>query len=184
MLAIGKLRERGLIGRGQDITLYGSSMGGYASLILSKLINPRRIVVFSPQYSIDGKRVPFERRWRSYAARISFEHDDMAAGIDPAAEIKIVYDPFFLPDRQHVKLIEGHRNVEHVPVPFAGHNTARALEELGVITRVIDQLLFGDFQVRQFLHLYRQTRARSSLFWYGLSQALARHNHHAGAMLP
>lgn len=182
-LAIEELRKRGLIDGKRQITLYGSSMGGYASLILSSLIRPRRIVVFSPQYSIDEKRVPFEQRWRDYAAKLRFDHDDMASGIDHDAEIKVVYDPFFLPDQQHVALIERHRAFEHIPVPFAGHNTARVLEELGIITGVIDQLLLGDFHSAQFLRLYRQTRARSSLFWYGLSQTLARHNHHAAAML-
>lgn len=182
-IAIEELRKRGLIGGNQSITLYGSSMGGYAALILSKLIKPRRIVAFSPQYSIDEKRVPFERRWRSHAAKLSFDHDDMASGIDHRAEIKVVYDPFFQPDHQHVKLIEGHRPVDHVPLCFAGHNTARALEEVGIITRVIDGLLFGDFEARQFQKLYRQTRAQSSLFWYGLSQTLAGHNHLAGAVL-
>lgn len=182
-LAIEELRRRGLIDGKKQITLYGSSMGGYASLILSGVIRPRRIVVFSPQYSIDEKRVPFERRWRDYAAKLRFDHDDMASGIDHDAETKVVYDPFFLPDRQHVALIEKHRALEHIPVPFAGHNTARVLEELGIITGVIDQLLLGDFQAPEFQRVYRQTRARSSLFWYGLSQTLARHNHHAAAML-
>lgn len=182
-IAVEELRKRGLVGGDRKITLYGSSMGGYAALILSRLIRPRRIVVFSPQYSIDGRRVPFERRWRAYAAKLRFDHDDMASGIDHDAELKVVYDPYFLPDRQHVKLIEEHRRVDHVPVPFAGHNTARALEELGIITRVINDLLFADFEGHRFRPLYRRTRSRSSLFWYGLSQTLARHNHHAAAVL-
>src|SRR5260221_10915465 len=34
--AIDELRNRGLIGGDRQITLYGSSMGGYAALILSR----------------------------------------------------------------------------------------------------------------------------------------------------
>lgn len=182
-IAIDELRSRGLLDGGRRITLYGSSMGGYAALILSRLIKPKRIVVFSPQYSIDAGRVPFEKRWRTYAAKLKFDHDDMAAGIDHDAEIKVVYDPFFEPDRRHVQLVEKLRSVEHIPVRFAGHNTARTLEELGLITRVIDELLFGAFSIHGFVQLYRRARPGSCLFWYGLSQTLLSHGHRAGALL-
>lgn len=181
--AIAELRNRGLIGDGRQITLYGSSMGAYAALMLSGQIKPKRLVLFSPQYSIDAKRVPFEKRWRSYAAKLQFDYDDMAAGIDPNTEIKVVYDPFFKPDRKHVELIEKLRPVDRVPVRFAGHNTARTLEELGIITRVIDDLLGGTFSVQKFLQLYRRTRPASCLFWHGLSQTLTQHRHHASAVL-
>jgi acetyl esterase/lipase len=181
--AIEELKNRGLLGGDRRITLYGSSMGGYAALILSRLITPRRMVLFSPQYSIDAARVPFEKRWRGYAARLKFDYDDMEAGIDHDCEVKVVYDPFFIPDRQHVALIEKLRPVDHVPIRFAGHNTARTLEELGLITQVIDELLFGDFSVPKFLRLYRPARPASSLFWHGLCQTLHRHGHHAGSAL-
>jgi|GEM_PF-336369 len=179
--AIAEMHRRGLLGPDRRITLYGSSMGGYAALILSGLIKPRRIVLFSPQFSIDPKRVPFEKRWRAYAAKLSFDHDDMAAGIDHEAEIKAVYDPFFKPDRQHIQLIEQIRPVDHVHVRFAGHNTARALEELGIITRVIDALLFRESGERELVDLYRESRHASTLYWYGLSQVLSEHGHHAGS---
>lgn len=181
--AISELRARGLIDGTKKITLYGSSMGGYAALILSRLLKPKRIVLFSPQYSIDALRVPFEKRWRSYAAKLKFDYDDMSAGLDLEADVKVVYDPFFEPDRRHVELIERLRPVAHIPVCFAGHNTARTLEELGIIGQVIDDLLFGDFSVANFLHLYRSRRPASSLFWYGLSQTLSGHDHHAAAAL-
>jgi hypothetical protein len=183
MEAVAELQRRGWAGADRRITLYGSSMGGYAALMLSGLIKPRRLVLFSPQFSIDPKRVPFEKRWRAYAAKLSFDYDDMAATVDREAEVKVVYDPFFKPDRQHVELIEGIRPVDHVHIRFAGHNTARALGELGIITQVMDGLLFGDLHARELEQLYRRSRAASSLFWYGLSQALARHGHRAGAML-
>ena len=180
--AIAELHRRGLIGPDRRITLYGSSMGGYAALILSGLIKPKRIVLFSPQFSIDPKRVPFEKRWRAYAAKLNFAYDDMAAGIDHESEIKAVYDPFFKPDRQHIELIEKIRPVDHVHVRFAGHNTARALEELGIITRVIDALLFKEDGERELVGLYRQMRHASTLYWYGLSQVLSEHGHRAASM--
>jgi tetratricopeptide (TPR) repeat protein len=180
--AIALFKSQGLIGPGKRITLYGSSMGGYAALILSRAFKASRVVAFSPQYSIDAKRVPFESRWRAYADKLSFDFDDMAAGIDPDADIKAVFDPFFEPDRKHVELVESHRPIERVPVCFAGHNTARVLEELGIITSVIDSLLLGDFNRAGFQEQYRALRPASSLFWYGLADALSKHRHDAGAL--
>lgn len=180
--AVEAIRNQGLLDGGRRVTLYGSSMGGYAALILSRAFGARRVVAFSPQYSIDAKRVPFESRWRAYADKLSFDFDDMAAGIHPEADIKAVFDPFFEPDRKHVELVERHRPIERVPVCFAGHNTARVLEELGIITGVIDSLLLGEFDGREFTREYRRLRPASSLFWYGLADALSHHRHDAGAL--
>jgi tetratricopeptide (TPR) repeat protein len=183
MQAIVELRRQGLIGGNRRVTLYGSSMGGYAALILSQALSPARIVLFSPQYSIDAKRVPFEKRWRNYAAKLKFDYDNMEDGIDKAAQIKAVYDPFFAPDRKHIELIEKLRPIEHVPVSFAGHNTARTLGELGIITQVIDSLILDKFDLKAFEKLYRNLRPASSLFWHGLSQTLAEFGHRAGSAL-
>lgn len=179
--AIRTLRESGLLDGDRRITLYGSSMGGYAALIYSRALRPHQVVVFSPQYSINPKRVPFEQRWRAYAARLSFDHDDMAAGISPDTEIKAVFDPFFLPDARHVDMIESHRPVERIAISFAGHNTARMMQEVGLITEVTDKLILGGFDRANFTRRCRATRGASSLFWYGLAEALHRHVRAAAA---
>jgi tetratricopeptide (TPR) repeat protein len=180
---VAKLEQMGLLDGNRRRVLYGSSMGGYAAFILSRVLKPHRIVVFSPQYSIDAKKVPFETRWRNYAAKLKFDHDDMAAGIDRTAEAKAVFDPFFEPDRRHVELFERLRPLERVPISFAGHNTARTLEELGMITSVIDSLLFGTFDIAAFQRSYRNLRIGSSLFWHGLAETAERFGHRATAVI-
>lgn len=179
--AIARLKEAGLLAGRRRTVLYGSSMGGYAAIILSRVLAPSQVVVFSPQYSIDAARAPFEQRWRNYAAKLTFDHDDMAAGIDMSIPIKVVFDPFFHPDAGHVDLIEQHRPVERIAVSFAGHNTARMLQELGILTEITDALLLGDFDTARFTRVCRRVRQHASLFWYGLAETLGAHHKRAEA---
>ncbi|WP_428311556.1 hypothetical protein [Hydrocarboniphaga sp.] len=174
LLRLGLTRDRAL-------TLYGSSMGAYAALMVSGRLKPKRLILFSPQFSIDAARVPFEKRWRNYAAKLKFDYDDMAASLDADTEIKAVFDPYYAPDTQHIELIEQLRPIQRIAIPFAGHNTARALEELGILTRVTDALLSGNFDAPAFSRQYRSLRAGSCLFWHGFSEALEQRGHEAAS---
>lgn len=178
--ALDELLSLGL-SRGRALTLYGSSMGAYAALMVSGRLKPKRLILFSPQFSIDATRVPFEKRWRNYAARLKFDYDDMAANLDADTEIKAVFDPYYAPDTQHIELIEQLRPIQRIAVPFAGHNTARALEELGILTRATDALLSGHFDAPAFSRQYRSLRAGSCLFWHGFSEALEERGHEAAS---
>jgi tetratricopeptide (TPR) repeat protein len=142
---IEALRKNGIIRPDCDLTLYGSSMGGYAALMYSGELRPRRVVAISPQYSIDGKVVPFERRWRNYASKLKFNYDNMDEGLDPKTNIYLIYDSYFIPDAQHVALVERHRPITRVSLPFAGHNTARYLEETSVISSLIAKLFTDNY---------------------------------------
>ncbi|HEX8389395.1 MAG TPA: hypothetical protein VF636_10280 [Sphingomonas sp.] len=170
--AVALIKARGLLEGHERITLYGSSMGGFASMIQSRELGADHILVVSPQYSIDGAKVPFEKRWRGYAAALSFDHDDMPAGLDEGATLSAVVDPFFPPDMAHVRLIQRLRPVSLIPVSFAGHNTARVLEECGLMQRSLEALIDGRFDPAAFRTDYRQRRTEASLFWFGLAEAL------------
>lgn len=179
--AIGALRSGGILDGKRQITLYGSSMGGYAVLMQSMKLRPTQVLAVSPQYSIDGKVVPFERRWRAYAAKLKFDFDNMAAGLDPFARVLVIVDSFFEPDAQHLRLIQKHRPVEVVRISFAGHNTARALAEIGLATRLVTEVVKGAFDHLAYTRDYRRIRAASCLFWYGLAEYLAERGRRAWA---
>jgi tetratricopeptide (TPR) repeat protein len=179
--AFDVLRNLGILAPGRDIILYGSSMGGYAALRFSGALRPKRIVVFSPQYSIDGIKVPFEKRWRDYAAKLDFSHDNMEGAIDGDAEILAVFDPLFRLDALHIRKFEAHRPVTRVGIPFAGHNTARFLGEIGTLGEVTKSLLDGSFDLAAFRREYRELRQTASLFWHGLAQSLQEHRRPAAS---
>jgi hypothetical protein len=182
--AVERVRAAGLLDGYRRVILYGSSMGGYASLIQSRALNPDHILIISPQYSIDGQVVPFEKRWRNYAAKLSFDHDDMAAGLHPTARISVIVDPYFVPDMQHIRLIEKLRPLTLVPIPFAGHNTVRALEECGLMQGVVRDLLDDSFDSDAFRQDYRARRVRASLFWFGLTELLVSRGRAGWSALP
>ncbi|MBS7788965.1 tetratricopeptide repeat protein [Roseococcus sp. SDR] len=180
--ALESLRASGVF-EGRRLTLYGSSMGGYAAMRFSRLLQPYQVVVFSPQFSIDAAKVPFETRWRNYAAKLDFAADNMAEGIDPKSRMLVLFDPMFRPDAKHVALFEALRPVERVIIPFAGHNTARLLSEVGIITAVTGSLIQGGFDCRQFTGLYRRERCTGALFWHGLAETLRAHRRPGAAVL-
>lgn len=182
--AVERIRAAGLLDGYRRVVLYGSSMGGYASLIQSLALDPDHILIISPQYSIDGQVVPFEKRWRNYAAKLSFDHDDMAAGLHPTARISVIVDPYFVPDMQHIRLIEKLRPVTPVPIPFAGHNTVRALEECNLMQGMVRDLLDDSFDPAAFRQDYRAGRVRASLFWFGLTELLVSRGRGGWAALP
>ena len=183
-VAVDLLKTKRLTDGFDRVTLYGSSMGGFASLIQSRALKPDHIIVVSPQYSINADVVPFERRWRNYAARLTFDFDDMPAGLDPSVRISAIVDPLFDPDVQHVRLIEKLRPVTRIPVPFAGHNTARMLEEAALMQRSLEQLVAGTFEIDVFRRTYRERRFGSSLFWFGMAECFAAHGRGAWSAAP
>lgn len=170
--AVSRLRAAGILDHRRKLRLYGSSMGGYAALSRSALFQPTEILAISPQYSIDGSVVPFEKRWRRYARAVTFAHDDMDGGLDRQARIFYVVDPHFRADAQHLRLLEQHRPVEIVSISLAEHNTVRALEEIGLGTRLVTEFARDELDPAALRRDYRARRAGSSLVWYGLARAL------------
>jgi tetratricopeptide (TPR) repeat protein len=181
--SIELLDKGGHLPAGATRVLYGSSMGGFAALISSKALKADRVIVYSPQYSINTKKVPFETRWQNYAARVTFDWDDLGAGLSDTARIQVICDPFFTPDMKHIELVEKHRSVERIAIPFAGHNTARLLNEIRLITPFTDDLINDTLDTKAFLRAYKAARDQCSLFWHGLSWTLRGHSHTAAAAL-
>jgi hypothetical protein len=81
---------------------YGASMGGYAALRFSNALNMDEVLAFSPQFSIDRVKVPFEHRWEQHAALLDFSAEGME--ISQSARHHIVFDPRSI-DLNHAGLI-------------------------------------------------------------------------------
>lgn len=152
---------------GRTAVGYGSSMSGYAALNFSAELGLERSVLFSPQFSINGDIVPFEQRWRDEAAVLQFEHDNIInlSGI----RCDIVYDPFHV-DARHVKLIAARNFVNHIKLPFAGHDTAKLLRLSGVLHDVSRNLILGQ-SIGFMRSAIRANRRASPGYWMGMSQA-------------
>jgi hypothetical protein len=118
---------------------YGSSMGGYASIALSKLLDATTVIAFSPQYCIDED---FDKRWANSARDIIFNYRITEETISKDCIFFIIYDNKDL-DQLHVERISQiipKSNLNLIKIPFVGHPVTHYLYEVGLIKKVVIQL--------------------------------------------
>lgn len=124
---------------GADTLAYGSSMGAFAAAQFSDQLGIARAICFSPQYSIQPEIVPFEKRWRDYADRITFQHDDTIA--PRQSKLWMFVDSEYWQELEHANLIAQSGPYEIIAVPHAGHPVGHALLEAGLLGKIIDLFL-------------------------------------------
>lgn len=156
------------IAPGTEIVAYSVSMGGYAAIRFAGLLGVSRILTFSPQYSIDPKIVPWEKRWDRLfdrPRRILWEHLMVPRGVP----VYLFYDPHNR-DRHHVRLFRREVDVVPVRVPYAGHASITVLMQCGLLGDAVLDVAENRFDAPAFQQklaahldrsaLYREKRAR------------------------
>ena len=123
------------------VVTYGASMGGYGAIAFSKAVGATEVLAFSPQYSIDPRRVSFEQRWKHHAEKIDFAHEDLGPMRSNTAEIMLFYDPRS-PDARHAALIDAER-VRHFKAANVGHGVIGYLNAIGTLGKVVEAVLDG-----------------------------------------
>lgn len=159
------------------VMTYGTSMGGYGALAYSGKLDATEVVAFSPQYSIDGQKVPFETRWRRHADRLSFENDSMDTGLRQNANILLGYDPDTL-DGLHVQKIKAN-NARHLKVPMIGHGVIAYLNATGVLGPILTAAADGNINVDPYMQIIHDKRQEWPAHWISLADdALAKESLH------
>ena len=179
--AIEALQAYGLREKYRHICTYGLSMGGYGALMFSRKLQADRVVAIAPQYSIDSQVVPFETRWQDDRSRVQFMYDDMAEGLIQQGQVVVFYDKFFEFDHLHVEMIEKHRPVDKFLVNFSTHTVARSLNDMGILSRVMERVLTNRMSRREFVDVIRRARKNSPLTLHNMADALKKsgHQHYA-----
>lgn len=175
--AIQAVQDYGIRARYKDICTYGLSMGGYGALMFSKKLQVDRVVAIAPQYSIDSQVVPFETRWQDDRSRVQFQYDDMAEGLIKQGQVVVFYDRFFEFDHLHVEMIEKHRPVDRFLVNFSTHTVARSLNDMGILSRVMERVLTNQMSKREFVEVIRRARKKSPLTLHNMADALKKGGH-------
>jgi tetratricopeptide (TPR) repeat protein len=166
---------------------YGLSMGAYAAIRFAPALRAERVVAISPQFSIDRRLAPFETRWAEFSDSIAFVCDwPSQNAIDTQAngiEVAAVYDPHDL-DRRHVALIERRLPVRHVLVPYGGHPVTALLQEAGMLSGLVLDLLHDRFDSAAFAAALAGHAPRSAVYhvnqantlpWYKPARRIALH---------
>ncbi|MDF7674026.1 hypothetical protein PT277_07625 [Acetobacteraceae bacterium ESL0709] len=153
---------------------YGSSMGGYAAIRHAAFLNAR-VIAFSPQYSVDSRVLPEERRWTANTAGIKFVVEKRERIPHGREEAIIFYDPLEKEDIMHVEKIAQDIPVLKVPLPYAGHVSIAFLMELGLLEgTILDIVNNNQLDLDKLLSETRARRKGTTRYYESLAQHLSR----------
>ncbi|WP_421989690.1 hypothetical protein [Roseococcus sp.] len=179
--------------RFRRVVTYGSSMGGYGALAWSRRLGATDVVAISPQFSIDRRRVPWERRWSEEAATLDFFDDDMAENLNPDATVTLIFDPLTADGRHGAEITALSARASTLLAPFGGHPAGTFLRDIKLLSSAIRKLASGTADIPSLRRAIRQGRASSALYWSQRAAGLAKSkrleaareaNHRALALAP
>ncbi len=130
----------------------GTSMGGYAAIAFSKLLNLETVLAYSPQYRIDSN---FDQRWAEFSKGIIWRYRITLDSINRNCKYLIVFDPLGPDGLQvnYLKEIIPSLNLTLWSIPFSGHCALRFLHELNqlklVTVQALKRLSFQDIHLNK-----------------------------------
>jgi hypothetical protein len=158
----------------KNIVGYGGSMGGYAAIKYSNLLNMNRVIAFVPQYSIDPEQVEDRRYAEFFDAVANKDMQIQSQDVDAAREYVIVYDPYFSIDREHyLKIKELLPNLHTIHLPFTGHEALSVLASSSLLHDFIEH----DFDETYFYQQVRKVKKQSKFYFRNvLAHVLTHHD--------
>lgn len=156
-------RIRDAVRGAERILTYGSSMGGYAAIRFADAIGATHALALSPQYTIDRRRFPKERRWYTDQRRIAFRAD-YNGPIACRADVVVAYDPLLPMDAAHVAKIAADVPIRELRLPHAGHPVAPFLNEVELLQPLALDMARGSVDVTA-LEAAAAARTSGSVTW-------------------
>ncbi|CAI3139932.1 hypothetical protein MWMV8_MWMV8_01267 [Acinetobacter calcoaceticus] len=158
----------------KNIVGYGGSMGGYAAIKYSNLLNMNRVIAFVPQYSIDPTQVEDRRYAEFFDAVANKDMQIQPPDVDAAREYIIVYDPYFSIDREHyLKIKELLPSLHTIHLPFTGHEALSVLASSSLLHDFIEH----EFDEIYFYQQVRKVKKQSKFYFRNvLAHVLTHHD--------
>ena len=160
---------------------YGGSMGGYAAIKYSNLLDLKRVVALVPQYSINPEDVEDPRYNMFFHAELNANMQIQPQDVSAEREYIVVYDPYCPEDRaQYVKLEQVLPHMHTLNLPFTGHDAIAVLAS----SELLYDFLLHDFDATYFYQKIRQVK-KNSKFYYRkvIENLLPRHKNALGSIL-
>jgi len=153
-----ELYEAGFFDRFDQVMTYGGSMGGFGALSFSALTKAKRCLALNPQINLG----PEVRSWETrFGAALRQDWTSELCNIDQQINstetVAVIYDPYERQDRLQAELIHDPR-VQHLRVPFVGHNMPAHLVGMKIASTVFDQCLNGTIDEYGFAKMVRARR--------------------------
>ncbi|WP_433847601.1 hypothetical protein [Acinetobacter proteolyticus] len=160
----------------KGIVGYGGSMGGYAAIKYSNLLNMQKIVAFVPQYSIDPDVVQDRRYAEFFDESIHQDMQIQADEVDSSREYIIVYDPYYAEDKEHFLKIQPLLPKMHViHLPFTGHEALSVLAS----SQLLNDFVVKPFEITYFYQRVREVKKQSKFYYRHVLDALLPRHHQA-----
>lgn len=160
---------------------YGGSMGGYAAIKYSNLLDLKRVVALVPQYSINPDDVEDPRYNMFFHAELNANMQIQPQDVSAECEYIVVYDPYCPEDRaQYIKLEQVLPHIHTLNLPFTGHDAIAVLAS----SELLHDFLLHDFDATYFYKKIRQVK-KNSKFYYRkvIENLLPRHKNALGLIL-
>lgn len=147
------------IAAGARVVTYGVSMGAYAAYRFSAPLAADAVIAFSPQWSMDPRRVWWERRWRSEGPERMWDRQL------PRAEAAkyVFYDPLNQ-DRRHIRGLQREAQLALVRLYFGGHHSPLFVQECGLLESAVLDIAEDRFDGAAFERRIWQRRLVSETY--------------------
>jgi hypothetical protein len=127
---------------------YGSSMGAYGLLNWSEALKLRGGLLYAPQFSVNRKHAPFEKRWAVETALVGTEHENIHR-LKSDAPFTIALDPFIKADRRHLRaILKRFPRSSVVELPGIGHNIVQGLVLRGELSSFVRHHLIERYELQ------------------------------------
>jgi dienelactone hydrolase len=129
--------------RGRRLCSIGNSMGGFLAVIAGRHFPLATAIAFAPQFSVNPRHVPWERRWAGYTDAIP-AHVLSHAGDHMGPDTRYcLFSSGEGLDRRHARLFPVGPNIRHFLFPGFGHDVAARMKEEGILSAAVAASLEG-----------------------------------------
>ena len=138
----------------RKIYIIGNSMGGFLAILFSKFLEAKKVIAFSPQFSVCPDIVPDEKRWMNHRQFIDeYRYKDLSDSFDRNTKYALLIGDGQHEDIHYSKFIKfsSLSNIELIRFNETGHKVASNLKDLNLLNQSIDTF-FNDQSLRNFLN--------------------------------
>lgn len=152
------LHDSGFFRQFEQVTMFGTSMGGYGAAAFSSLAPGCRVAAFSPQSTLSPRLAGWDPRYPTgKRADWTGHFSDAAEESRAASQVWLFYDPAVAADSRHVARFDA-PNVVRVPLRYADHKTALMLRNGRVLSAVMRDIATGKASLASVMRQYRACR--------------------------
>jgi hypothetical protein len=144
---------------------FGSSMGGFGALAMSRTFRFKQVLVVSPQITVFPDRAPFDPRFKEHAKELDPTFDTVSQHPRKGLGGVILFDPNQPNDLAHAQIIsELFPRLRRVPMSFAGHPALKLISQAKGFHRIQDELVSNHISAYRLRQLHK-TLGRASPYY-------------------